>query len=183
MFGSDALQPDRETMWSTGLLLTPLVLGLLEIIVLEPSARAWHMTLNKSPYRPPNALFPLVWTWSYLSLGYASVRVAESVSGMPLAALGACYGVHLALLHVWGVCFYAQRRLDWALNVILVVVATMALLLAALCQVAPLVAVLCMPYFCWLLELTYLNIYMFRHNDSSRWSGASKKEVMQAYAR
>lgn len=175
------MQPDIDTLRSTILLLTPLVLGLLQQIITEPPARSWHTKLNKSPYRPPAAIFPLVWTWSYLSLGYASHVVESEVKGLSLKLLTIVYVIHLVLLNMWGFLFFSYRRLDYALNCILLIDITASVLLASVSTLVPFAAALCLPYFCWLLELTYLNIYMFRNNASPHLVGASKEQVLREY--
>lgn len=176
------MQPDFETVRATALLLSPLVLGLLQQILTEPPARAWHSKLNKSPYRPPTAVFPLVWTWSYLSLGYASHLVEASVRDLPLRLLTVVYVVHLALLNSWGVFFFSLRRIDYALNTLLLLDLTASVLLASVSTLVPFAAALCLPYFCWLLELTYLNVYMFRNNVAPHLVGATKDEVLRAHS-
>lgn len=175
------MQPDFDTLRSTSLLLCPLVFGLLQQLLTEPSARFWHTKLNKSPYRPPTVVFPLVWVWSYLSLGYASHLVQSSISGLPLKLLAIIYGIHLVLINSWGFFFFTFRRIDHALNVMLLVDVSAMVLLASVSTLVPFAAALCLPYFCWLLELTYLNIYMFRNNESAHLVGLTKEQVFEAY--
>eukprot|EP00177_Eucheuma_denticulatum_P006484 GFKZ01011802.1.p1 GENE.GFKZ01011802.1~~GFKZ01011802.1.p1 ORF type:complete len:198 (-),score=24.39 GFKZ01011802.1:126-719(-) len=170
------------TMETTLLLFSPLILGLLQQFAFEPGARGWHTRLHKSPYRPPNFVFPLAWTWCYLSMGYASYLVyVESVSRVAKLGLGVLYGVHMVLLNGWGFVVFVMRRLDWGLNVLVALDVLVTVLLVGGGIVVPFAAVLCLPYFCWLLELTYLNMYMYRNNDResvAEW-GAVKKEVQR----
>lgn len=175
------MQPDAETVRSTILLLLPIVLGLLQQIVTEPPARSWHLKLNKCPSRPPAAVHPLVWTWSYLSLGYASHLVDLQVEGVPLVLLSTIYVIHLMLLNGWGVLFFTMRRIDYALNCMLLIDITASVLLMAVSTMVPFAAALCLPYFLWLLELTYLNVYMFRNNVDTHLVGMSKEDVLKAY--
>lgn len=157
------MQLDMDTATSTALLLGPLVFSFLQQIKTESSSRLWHSTLNKSPYRPPNIVFPVAWTWSYLSLGYASLLVYTQIKGIPLNILTVFYGIHLILLSLWNTFFFS-RRINYALNCILLIDISASILLVCVWTVVPFAAALCLPYFFWLLELTYLNIYMFRNN-------------------
>lgn len=169
----------------TALLFGPLVAGLATHAALEPPARAWHQALRKSPYRPPAFVFPVAWVWSYLAMGYASALVRERAArGPALPALAAAYLAHHALLLAWAPLCFVARRLDWALAALVALDALVAALLAAAAALAPLAAVLCLPYWCWLLELTYLNAYMLRHNDRALvgWAAQTKEQVVAAHA-
>lgn len=175
------MSPDIDTVRSTALLLGPLVFGILQQLITEPPARDWHTKLNKSPYRPPTAVFPLVWTWSYLSLGYASYVVHTQINGLPLKLLTAVYSVHLILLNLWNFLFFSMRRIDYALNCLLLIDISASVLLVCVWTLVPFAAALCLPYFCWLLELTYLNIYMFRNNVTPHLIGARKEDILRAH--
>lgn len=165
------------------LLLGPLLLGVMQHAMSEPPARSWHRRLRRSPYTPPGAAFPLIWTWCYLSLGYAS-WVTWRALPQPLAAhpralaLAAAYGVHLLLLNSWGHVFFTRRRLRAAVGVMCALIATGAALVAAVLPLAPFASALCGPYLAWLVELTYLNWYMCAHNPGAALYGATKDEVV-----
>lgn len=108
--------------------------------------------------------------------------VYNSVTDLPLLLLTTMYIIHLTLLNSWGPVFFTLRRIDWALNVLLMLDLSASVLLASLSTLAPFAAALCLPYFCWLLELTYLNIYMFRNNADPHLWGQTKEEVLSAHA-
>lgn len=179
----DGATLDGDSVRSTALLLGPLLFGILQQLITEPAARTWHRKLNKSPYRPPCTLFPLIWTWSYLSLGYASYLVFTDMqgTGIALSLLTIVYGGHLMLLNLWNVIFFSMRRIDYALNCLLLVDMTASILLVCTWALVPFAAALCLPYFCWLLELTYLNIYMFRNNVAPHLIDVTKYQVLHAY--
>lgn len=118
-------------------------------------------------------------------MGYASYLVYLQVPPcLPRHILTVLYGVHLVLLNSWGFCFFTLRRMDTALDVMVTLDVILTVLLVGVSMMVPFAVVLCLPYFCWLLELTYLNMYMFRNNDqqSVREWGASKERVLQDYA-
>lgn len=169
-----------DTIRASALLLAPLVLGLLQHIMTEPPARSWQLTLNKSPYRPPPWVFPTVWTWSYLTIGYASHLVERNLKQHPVLLLtfGIIYAAHLVLITIWGFVFNTCRRIDYALNVMLLIDISAVVLILSVWNIVPFAATLCVPYFLWLLVLTHLNIYMFRNNVSTYWTMASKQQVL-----
>lgn len=169
----------------TALLFGPLLLGIFQQLATEPPARAWHHSLHKSPCRPPAFVFPLAWTWSYLSMGYASYLVYTDTTPSALrTAVTALYLLHHCLLNSWGPCFFVFRRMDYALNVLVALDVLVALLLVGVGAVLPFAAVLCLPYLFWLLELTYLNMYMFRNNDMATAAIArqTKAQIVAAHA-
>lgn len=118
-------------------------------------------------------------------MGYASYLVYNQVPPcVPRYILTLLYGMHLVLLNSWGFCFFTLRRMDAALDVMVTLDVVLTVLLVGVSVMVPFAAVLCLPYFCWLLELTYLNIYMFRNNDQrsvGEW-GASKERVSEHHA-
>lgn len=118
-------------------------------------------------------------------MGYASYLVYTQVPpSLPRHIVSALYGAHLALLNSWGFFFFTLRRMDSALDVMVTLDVLLTVLLVAVSTMVPFAAILCLPYFCWLLELTYLNMYMFRNNDqgSVRDWGATKERVLASHA-
>lgn len=166
----------------TALLFGPLLLGLFQHLRLEPIARLWYSTLKKSPYRPPSFVFPVAWTWSYLSIGYASYLVyrADSESAVISVALSVpLYLVHIGLQNAWIYFFMTCRKVSWGMNIMLALVVTASWLLVSVYCIDHFAAALCLPYFCWLLELTYLNMFMERNNADS----LSKEEIIRAHGK
>lgn len=117
-------------------------------------------------------------------MGFASYLVYTNASASPVrTAVAVLYGAHQVLLNSWGLCFFAMRRMDYALNVILALDVLLAMLLVAVSTLLPFAAALCLPYFCWLLELTYLNRYMYRNNNGSAGGlGMTKEQIVVAHA-
>lgn len=81
-------------------------------------------------------------------------------------------------MNSWGVCFMVLRRMDYGLNVLVAMDVLLAVLLVSVSTLKVFASVLCLPYFCWLLELTYLNMYMWRNNEQ----GVSKADVLAMHA-
>ncbi|CAN8063921.1 unnamed protein product [Agarophyton chilense] len=171
----------HEALLTATLLFAPLVLGVLQAALLEPRARAWHRTLRQWPCRPPPPVHALAWTWSYLSMGYASYAVRATANSSLLPIVATIYATHLACTHAWGVSFYVCRSIGGALFVMIVAVLTAVGAVASVIRVTPLIALLALPYVCWLLVLTYVNWYMWRHNARAPRRLASKKRLHAAH--
>lgn len=156
------------------LLFGPLILALAQHRVLEPRAAAWHVTLNKSPNRPPAITFPILWTWSYVTLGYTSTLMYARAGWM----LKTLYIVHLGLHHVWGVLFLHFRRIHAAAILLMGQLFIGGVLVGMTTYVDAFAGVLCGPYVMWLAVLAYLNVYMAQHNEASaRLYGRGKAGV------
>jgi translocator protein len=146
-------------------LLPPLLLGVGVQAALEPPARSWHRLLRKAPERPPPLAYPLVWTYCFLTLGYASYLLAKAQPTGAARGTGLlAHAAHFALLQSWQVVFLYCRDIRGGLRVMLALDVTVPVLLASYARVSPLAAVLLLPYLAWLFVLTYANWYMAEHN-------------------
>lgn len=88
------------------------------------------------------------------------------------------YVMHVVLQNSWGVCFLLLRRMDYGVNVLVGLDVLLAVMLVSVSTMNAFAAILCLPYFCWLLELTYLNMYMWRNNAQ----GISKADVVAMHS-
>lgn len=181
---------ERGDAWALAVaLLAPLAVGLLVHCTVEPPARAWHYTLRKSPMRPPAAAFPLVWTYAYLAMGYASylvwkdVRVAYREQGIDsaFAALWSLelvlHYIHVLLLQLWQTVTMGAHFLGGGLLVMLLLDIYVPALIALWSPLVPTAGYLLLPYLGWLLVLTHLNYYMWLHNPPSSQMGATKDQI------
>jgi hypothetical protein len=85
-------------------LLTPLVVGVAVQARLDPPARRWHSRLRKAPARPVAAAFPVVWTYSYLALGFASYLVWKVCHRLVVYLLSSCSAWCVHLLYLFFAC-------------------------------------------------------------------------------
>jgi tryptophan-rich sensory protein len=72
--------------------------------------------IKKPSWRPPNFVFPIVWTFLYLSMGYASYLVwrdggetLNGPAGLPLTL----FAITLFLNYAWSYIFFFYHNLKW----------------------------------------------------------------------
>lgn len=148
-------------MWQTPVLtVAPLLLSFA--VAQQPGDM--YDAIAKPDWTPPPYVFPIVWTFLYLSMGYASARVAGTVGLVSIPLL--VYLVQLMLNVSWTPVFFGQGDFTTALTIL------RALLFAAIAttvmfwNVDTTAGVLFLPYIGWLLVAHELNRGIVRLNPN-----------------
>lgn len=126
--------------------LTALPLVISFSLSTQPGER--YDAINKPSWTPPPVVFPIVWTTLYLAMGYASSRVADTVSlwSVPMLA----YLVQLALNMSWTPVFFGQDDFTGALAILRVLIGAVILTTALFWRVDTIAGLLLLPYLAWL---------------------------------
>lgn len=123
----------------------------------------WYPILQKSPYTPPNVVFPVVWSILYLLMGVSVGLVAGTAHTAKRMAIS-IFVVQLAVNFLWSILFFYMRNPLWGLIDIAVLDILVLLYMACSYRVHRVAAYLFVPYMVWLVMATYLNGYIFMHN-------------------
>lgn len=122
----------------------------------------WYAALEKPAFNPPNWIFGPVWTVLYVLIGIAGARVWFLDRSGPLVRI---WFAQMALNYLWPLVFFAARRPDLALPVLL------AMLIAILCFIVlawrrerP-SALLFLPYLAWVSFAGLLNAAIWQLNS------------------
>lgn len=133
-----------------------LVAGYISSLLQASSLEVWYPMLVKSPFTPPPAVFPVVWTILYLLMGVVAAMVWNNPS-IYSRLLFTLFFSQLLLNIVWSFCFFYMQSPLMGLVVILVLLMLALMYVAACFVVSRLCGWLMMPYMLWLVFAAYLN--------------------------
>lgn len=131
-----------------------LVLGGGLVIGYLTAPGPWYAALEKPPFNPPGWVFGPVWTVLYVLIAIAGWRIWEHAHGS--LAMKVWWG-QLALNFLWSPVFFAAHRIDLALAVIVLLLATTIGFVGVSWRVDRLAAALFVPYVAWVAFATLLN--------------------------
>lgn len=121
----------------------------------------WYASLNLAPWTPPNIAFPIVWGFLYLLIALAGWKIFNHDN----AKLKLLWVAQLLINAAWSWLFFGQHWVGIALIDILVL-DLLVIVLVASCFKARLISAAWMlvPYLCWVLLASTLNIYVLLMN-------------------
>lgn len=112
---SSLMSSIAEYLPAAGFVALPLVGGFLSgRTSSDPSntgTRGWYETLTFPPFRPPNWLFPPVWTAIYTCMGASSYLIWREGGFEEQALPLALYGGQLLLNLAWTPIFFGKHRI------------------------------------------------------------------------
>lgn len=114
------------------------------------SSYGLDMTTPNIPLRPPNIIFPIVWTTLYVMLGVLAGRLYRSGREWLIF----WYYIHLSLNFLWSILFFG---LKWR-ELSAVVIASMICIMIYILSQRPDQNVIILSYISWLAFALYLNI-------------------------
>ena len=121
----------------------------------------WYAALRKPAFTPPGWVFPVVWSYLYVSVAYAAARVAGiegSQAGLSLFAL------QIALNTLWTPVFFGARRMGFGMAVIALLWGAVAAMGVAFLRLDLVAGLLVAPYLIWLSLAAALNWRIWRDN-------------------
>jgi len=122
---------------------------------------AWYAGLEKPFFNPPNWVFGPVWTAIYAMIGVAGWLVWRRA---PTSEAMALWGAQMLLNWLWSPVFFAMQAPGAAIAVILALLATILVFIAAARHVDVRASWLFAPYALWVGFATVLNIEIWRLN-------------------
>lgn len=137
-------------------------------VVTAASVRTWYPTLRKPVWNPPARLFGPVWSALYLMMAVAVWLVWRDRDTADVATALGSFAVQLALNVLWSVLFFGLRRQGAALLEIVVLWAAILATAVAFWPIAPIGALLLLPYLAWVTFAATLNGAIFRLNRLDR---------------
>ncbi len=125
----------------------------------------WYQLLEKPILTPPDYVFPIVWNIIYLMIiitffiAFKTLTAPEDILTTKKYFFG-----QLALHVLWTFCFFAHGMAAVGLLIIIALDTMVALNIIWFWNKKRICAWMLIPYYCWLLLATWLNIgYVYLH--------------------
>ncbi|XP_063707154.1 translocator protein [Culicoides brevitarsis] len=158
---------DSNALKAFGFVAFPHIGGILGGRITQRNIKGWYESLKRPSWRPPNYVFPPVWTALYSGMGYASYLVWRDGGGfsgesakLPLAL----YGAQLALNWAWSPIFFHYHNLSLSAMEIVLLTGTAGACAVSFHKVNSTAGWLLAPYLAWLCFASVLNIKIWWDN-------------------
>ena len=123
----------------------------------------WYDSLDKPPFTPPNATFPIVWTTLYALMAISAYRVWNAKGDERTGAI-ALWGTQLALNAAWSPIFFGARRPELALVDLVALLVAIAAYTHSARRIDKPAAWMMAPYLVWVAFAGALNAEIARRN-------------------
>ena len=118
----------------------------------------WYRGLSKPSWTPPDWVFPVAWTFLYLTMSYAAARVAALSGSNPATGQAlAFWSVQIALNTLWTPVFFGLKRMKAGLVVVGLLWLAVAATMIAFFRIDLIAGLLMVPYLVWVSIATALN--------------------------
>ena len=142
-----------------------LLIGFLSSFATQSSVNTWYTTLNKPSFNPPNSVFAPVWTILYVLMGVAAGIVwSKGFHHIWVKTALYHFGFQLLFNALWSIVFFGFRSPEWAMLVILILLALIGVTFKWFKVVSKLAAYLLIPYFLWVAFAAVLNYRIWMLN-------------------
>ncbi len=125
----------------------------------------WYYGLKKPSWQPPDWLFGPAWTTIFLFMAFAFVLSWKQLpTDGERARLFGLFALNGGLNTLWSFLFFGRRRPDLALIEIVPFFGSIVLLMVTVAPLDRRAALAFVPYLCWVMFATVLNIAIVRRN-------------------
>jgi translocator protein len=128
----------------------------------------WYRGLAKPSWTPPDWVFPVAWTFLYLTMSYAAARIAglagtTAATGQALAF----WSLQIALNTLWTPIFFGLRNMRAGLVVIILLWLAVAATMIAFFRIDWFAGLLIAPYLLWVSIAAALNRAVLKLNPGA----------------
>ncbi len=128
------------------------------------SRDSWYRDLDKPPFTPPDAVFPLVWTTLYAMIAWSGWRIWSAAPSRERNAALRLWISQLAENAQWSKLFFGQHQPTLALADVVALEGTIFSYMSAARKVDRAAANAFIPYAAWVAFATVLNAEIVRRN-------------------
>jgi len=141
-----------------------LAIGGMMSASVNSALNGWFTTLEKPFLNPPNYVFMPVWTILYVSLAIFIWLIDRQPHSELILKARRLFVWQLVLNFLWTPIFFGLHSIVGGLIVLLIIDYLVFRLISISFKINKVCAFIILPYFCWLLFATYLNISIFLIN-------------------
>jgi len=125
------------------------------------SLNGWFAELNKPFLNPPNFIFAPVWTVLYISLAVFYWLIDREQYSPKNQEIKRLFVWQLVLNFLWTPVFFGMRNILAGLIILLIIDFLVFRIIRLIYKINKFCFLIILPYFCWLLFATYLNLSIF----------------------
>jgi benzodiazapine receptor len=129
----------------------------------------WYAALEKPPYQPPGAAFPIAWTTLYTDIALTAAHALDRLEAEGRTEEASTYrralGANLVVNAAWSWVFFRWHRLGPAVGVAGVLALSSADLVRRTARVSPAAGAALAPYPAWCAFATVLSAGIARRNQ------------------
>ncbi|MFP5227156.1 MAG: TspO/MBR family protein [Acidobacteriota bacterium] len=129
-----------------------------------PKTALWYRSLNKPPWNPPNAVFPVVWTGIYALMAASGWRAWTRPASPRRQTALLLWSAQLVANAQWTWLFFGLQKPEAALIDIAVLEALIVSYMATTRKLDPAAAACFVPYAAWVAFAAVLNAEIVRRN-------------------
>ncbi len=135
----------------------PLGVGALSALI-SMGAMDTFKNLNQPPLSPPGWLFPVVWTFLYLLMGFSLFLVTGMPSSTDKTQGILLFAIQLFFNFMWSILFFNLELYFFSFIWLVGLWALIILMITEFKKVSPLAAYINIPYLLWVTFAGYLNL-------------------------
>ena len=124
----------------------------------------WYIDLKKSSLTPPGYVFSIVWPLLYCSLAILGYLLYRKRKNSGIDKLFKLYWVQMILNWLWSPIFFNLHLTGIALFILMLIVTINSYIILKLIKLNSRDWYIILPYFLWILFVTYLNIVIIATN-------------------
>ncbi|KAJ9068351.1 hypothetical protein DSO57_1029531 [Entomophthora muscae] len=152
--------------------LAPLAIGFLSAWETRAAVKSkWYSSVKKPWFNPPRFVFAPIWTYLYISTGYALYLVNKHVqdsspNDTSFGQLGIyAFWVQLLANFIWSKVYFVWRNIDLALDDMVFLSGTAVVTMLCFFSASTLAGCLMLPYVAWALYATALTYSVKQLNE------------------
>ena len=122
----------------------------------------WYKNLKKSKFTPPNIVFPIAWTFLYITIALsAGLYANEEVNNKrSIRNFNYIFFLQLFLNWLWSYLFFYKQNIKLAFYCLIALIISIILLIFMMKKYG----LILLPYLGWCLFALYLNYYILMNN-------------------